>query len=199
MKILKYVIIAFVALLVIFLLMGMMKPTVSYGHEITVDKPVEEAWAVMMDESKYADWLKGFESMELIEGEKNAIGSKHKVVVIPEEGAEPFTMIETLEAFEEYKFVEMDYDSDMMTFHQKYIYEESEDGKTTITSDASVSGKSFIMRCMFASMETLTGAFTAQDKENMEALKEVINGNTTDYFPKPEETMLDTMAMDTMQ
>lgn len=136
--------------------------------------------------------------MELIEGEKNSIGSKHKVVVLPQEGAEPFTMIETLVGLEEYKKVEMDYDSDMMTFHQVYTYSE-EDGQTTISSDASVGGKSYMMKCMFACMETFFGSFTKQEEKNMEALKKVINTNTTDYSPPVAEPILDSLSTDSLQ
>ena len=60
MKYFKYVLYAIIALIIIFLAIGMMNPSVSYGHEITVNKSVKEAWAVSQDESKYAQWLEGF-------------------------------------------------------------------------------------------------------------------------------------------
>jgi len=38
------------------------------------------------------------------------------------------------------------------------------------------------MRSMFAIMETLTGSFTKQETKNIEALKNVIEENTTNYY-----------------
>ena len=55
MKALKYILIALGILLVLFLAMGIFNDTVSYGSEVVVDKPVEEAWAVSQDETRYAD------------------------------------------------------------------------------------------------------------------------------------------------
>ena len=38
---------------------------------------------------------------------------------------------------------------------------------------------------MFGMMQTLGGAFDKQEAKNMEALKTLIESNTTDYFPEP--------------
>ncbi len=182
MKILKYVLYAVVGLAIIFLAIGLMKPSVSYGHEITVNKSIKEAWAVSQDESKYEQWLDGFKSIELISGEKGAVGSKYKVVVNPEEGQPDFEMIETVVSMKEFDHVKMDFDSDFMDFEQTISFKES-DGMTTITTDSKVIGKNIMTRSMFALMEIFTGAFTVQETKNIEALKKVIEKNTTDYYP----------------
>jgi len=119
MKFLKYLLFLILALLILTIVIGFAKPVVEYGHEITVDKSIQEAWAVHKDDSKYAEWLEGFQSMELISGEKEAIGSKYKVVVIPGEGQPPFTMIETVKDLKEFEYVDLNFDSDMMVFDQK--------------------------------------------------------------------------------
>ena len=184
MKILKYLLYLVIVLAVIFFAFGLLMPKVEYGHEIIVDKPVKEAWAVSQDESKYADWLKGFKSMELLSGEKGAVGSKYKIIVNPGEGQPDFEMTETVISKEEFDHVEMHFDSEMMDFDQTIFFSEA-DGKTSIRSESSVSAKSFMTRSLFAIMETLGGAFQAQETENFEALKKLIEGNTTDYYPAP--------------
>ena len=63
MKILKYLLLLIVVMAIAFFLIGFLKPTVNYGHEITADKSLKEAWAVSMDESKYSEWLDGFKSI----------------------------------------------------------------------------------------------------------------------------------------
>ncbi len=184
MKFLRYFLILILAFVGVFFLIGMMNPHVQYGHTITVDKPLKEAWAVTQDESKYDQWLKGYKSMELISGEPFQVGSKYKIIVNPGEGQEDFEMIETVMEMEEFDHVTMHFDSEGMNFEQTISCKE-ENGKTIVATDSKVIGKNLIARSMFATMEMLGGAFTAQETENMENLKKVINANTTDYFPEP--------------
>ena len=186
MKILKYVLFLILGLFIIFIVIGLMKPTVNYGHEITVNKSLKEAWAVSQDDSKYGEWLAGFQSIELISGEKGAVGSKYKVTVNPGEGQDDFEMIETIEAIEEFELVDLHFDSDMMDFDQTMLFS-GNDASATIKTESIVSGKGIMMRSMFAMMEMLTGSFTAQEEKNIEALKKVIEENTTDYFSSPVE------------
>lgn len=186
MKILKYLLFLIIGLLLIFLAIGLMNPSVQYGHTITANKSVEEAWGVAQDESKYGQWLEGFKSMELISGEKYKVGSKYKIVVDPGEGQPEFEMIETLVAVKEFDHIEMNFDSEMMDFHQIMSFSE-DNGKTIVKTDSKVMGKSLPMRAMFALMEMFGSAFQKQEAHNMEALKKLIEGNTTDYYPEPVE------------
>ena len=123
--------------------------------------------------------------MELISGERNEVGSKHKVIVNPGEGQPDFEMIETLIAIKEFDHVEMHFDSEMMDFEQIISFKENS-GKTTVATDSKVKGKNIMSRSMFAIME-MFGSFTKQETENMENLKKLINENTTDYFPAAEK------------
>ena len=185
MKILKYILIAILILVVIFFAFGIFQPSVSYGHEISVNKPIEEAWAVSQDETKYPLWLEGFQSMELLEGEPFQVGSKYKVIVNPGDGQPEFEMIETIVSIKDFDHVEMHFDSEFMDFEQVISVAES-NGQTTLKTDSKVIGKNLMMRSMFAVMETLGGLFTAQETKNLENLKIVIEENTTDYYPEPE-------------
>lgn len=182
MKVLKYILITIVILLIGFLALGLFMPQVSYGHTITVDKPIEEAWAVHQDESKFKLWLKGFKSIDLISGEQGKVGSTYKVVVKPSPDQADFVMIETLKSIKETDHVTLSFDSDIMTFDQKTAFSEK-DEKTTISTTSVGSGKGIFMKSMFALMELTSGSFQAQEVENFENLKTVINSNTTNYFP----------------
>lgn len=180
MKTLKYILIAILVLIVLFFAMGLIKPTVNYGHEIIVDKPLKEAWAVTQDESKYDKWLEGFKSIELIEGQQNELGSKYKVIVEPGEGQPRFEMTQTLVSLKELEHVELHFDSEFMDFEQKIIFSVKE-GKSSVRSESKVMAKNLASKSMFAIMETFGGAFTKQEKKNFEALKKLIEENTTDY------------------
>lgn len=180
MKILKYILFIIIGLIVLFLAIGLLKQSVNYGHEITVNKPIQEAWFVTQDVSKYSQWLEGFKSMELISGEENKVGSKYKVIVEPGEGQPEFDMIETLVSIKEYDHVTLHFDSAPMNFEQTISFKEA-NGMTTVKTESKVIGKNILSRSMFALMEMLTGAFTKQETKNIEALKILIEENTTDY------------------
>lgn len=180
MKILKYLLFLLIALIVLFFAAGLIKPNIKYGHQITVDKPIAEAWAVHKDDSKFNQWLEGFKSIEIVSGEPEAVGSKYKVIVEPGEGQPDFEMIETIISFKENDHIELQFDSDMMRFDQITSFSQK-DGKTVIKTDSKVTGNGMIMRSMFALMDLFTGSFQSQEMKNIEALKKVINENTTDY------------------
>lgn len=188
MKILKYFLGGLAALLVLFFTIGFLNPSVNYGTEIEVDKPLKEAWAVHKDFSKFDQWLDGFTSIEHLSGEVDAVGSKYKVTVIPEEGQPPFIMTETLTSIKDFDHVTLHFDSDMMDFDQTTSFSEK-DGKTVIKTDSKVMGKGIVMRSMFALMEMTTGSFTVQEAKNIGQLKKVIESNTTDYYPAPVEVI----------
>jgi len=101
MKILKYLLYLIAFLIIAFVAVGFIHPTVNYGHEITVNKSIKEAWAVQQDASKFGQWLEGFKSIDLIEGEAGTLGSKYKVVVQPE-GQPDFVMTETVTSVKEF-------------------------------------------------------------------------------------------------
>jgi len=183
MKILKYLLYLIAFLVIAFIAAGYIYPTVNYGHEVTVNKSIKEAWAVQQDESKLGQWLEGFKSIDLIEGEAGAVGSKYKVVVQPE-GQPDFVMTETVKSVKEFDHIALNFDSDMMLFDQTTSFAEA-DGKTTIKTDCKINGKGIMMRSMFALMEKLTGSFTKQEVKHIEALKKLIEENTTDYYPAP--------------
>jgi hypothetical protein len=180
MKFLKYTLYFVLGFLLVFFAIGFLKPSVSYGHEITVNKSIKEAWAVQQDETKFGQWLAGFKSIDLISGEKGAIGSTYKVVVKPSEEEPDFEMIETLVDKKDFEYAQLSFDSDMMLFVQTTSFSEV-DGKTVIKTDSKVSGKGMVMRSLFALMELLGGSFEAQEVKNIEALKQVIEENETNY------------------
>ena len=200
MKVLKYVLVTILGLVVLFFAVGLIKSSVSYGAEITVNKPVKEAWAVAEDPTKYDQWLEGFQSMELIEGEYGKVGSKYRIIVKPNDGAEEFEMIETLISKEDFDHITMHFDSEFMDFEQTVNYDEK-DGMTVVSTDSKVMGKGIMTRSMFAMMEGLAGAFTKQEQKNMDNLKKLIEENTKDYYPEPtaDESEVSAAAEETTQ
>jgi len=106
-RILKYILLFFALLILLFL---------GYGSEVSVNKSIQEAWRISQDESKYPLWLDGFKSMELLSGERYKEGSTYKIIINPGDGQPDFEMIETLVSIKENESVEMHFDSEMIDF-----------------------------------------------------------------------------------
>ena len=179
MKILKYVVGTLVVLFGLFLLIGVFTPSVKYTNEITIDKPVKESWAVMMDESKTDQWLTGLKSYELISGTKNEVGSKYKMIMV--ENGEEMEMTETITAKKDNEHMAMHFDSDIIESDLDMVFIDKE-GKTYIKTNAEAKGKNAIWRSVFALSKS---HFVEGDMTVLKNMKKVIEENTTDYFPAP--------------
>ncbi len=191
MKYLKYLLGVIAVLALIFFGRGLMTPNVSYSTEITVDKSIEEAWAVMNDQSKTKEWLKDLTDIEHVSGERNSVGAVTKYTF--EQNGESSTILETLKAFRENEHVAMDFDMEGV-MHMDYQMNLSEkDGKTRIESSTVTTGEGLFMRSMVSFMK---GTMLAQEDENLSNLQALINNNTTDYFPKPEPAIEVAEALD---
>jgi len=82
MKYLKYILGILAILVIVFFLLGLIKPELSYECEITVDKSLAESWAVSQDEGKMSDWLPGFQKVEPVSGTPGTVGAVADVYFI---------------------------------------------------------------------------------------------------------------------
>lgn len=180
MKYLKWILGILLLLLILFLVNGLLNPSFSYDSEITVDKSIEESYAVMNDESKTSQWLKGIINMEHVSGQKGEVGAVTKYT-FSENGQESI-IVETLKEIRPNEYVAMDFEMEgAMDMAYEIMFSE-ESGKAKIKSKTKVIGKNIFMKSMFSLMK---GTMVAQENENLKNLKKVIEENTTDYFPEP--------------
>ena len=182
MKILKYIAIIIAVLIIGFLLLGLLKPEVSYDSEIVADKPLPEAWAVAQDEAKMAEWLPGFQKVERVSGTPGTVGAVSDVYFITD--GEEMVIRETITKIVPNETIEMTFTSDFMDMDYKLSMAPM-DGKTKITSKTTTVGNGILAKSMMA----LAGSsIKAQEETNLENLKKAIEHNTKDYFPV-EQTM----------
>ena len=187
MKYLKYLLGLIALLLVIFIGKGILTPAISYSSEIIVDKSIKEAWAVMNDESKVSQWLKGITNMEHVSGEKGAVGAVTKYT-FNEDGQESI-VFETIKSIRPDDHIAMDFVvEDVMSMDYKVNFVEKA-GKTHIKSSTVTKGIGLFMQSMVSFMES---SMQAQEDENMNNLKKLIEENTTNYFPAPVVEMMET-------
>lgn len=180
MKYLKYPIAILATLFLVFLGRGFITPSISYGSEITVDKPIKEAWAVMNDESKISEWLKGITNVEHVSGEKGTVGAVTKYT-FDDDGSES-TVIETIKDIKPDKSIIMTFEMEGAMRMNYFVEFTEKEGGTHIKSNTTTIGEGIFMRSLVPFLE---GTMKAQEDENMANLKNVINENTTNYFPAP--------------
>lgn len=181
MKILKIILAILVLLALIFFVRGLLTPSFTYSSEITVDKPIEEAWAVMNDESKITQWLTSIKKVEHVSGEKGKVGQVTRYTF--DENGQESQVLETLKELVPNKHVAMDFLVEgAMKMDYKVDFSEK-DGKTILKSNTEVAGEGMIMKSILSFMQ---GTMKTQEDENFKNLQKLINENKTDYFPKPE-------------
>ncbi len=180
MKYLKYILGLIALLGVLFIAKGFLTPSITYSSEIVVDKPMKEVWAVMNDESKTSQWLKGIKKQEHISGEKGKVGAVTKYTF--EENGEESIVMETIKALRPNEHIAMDFVMEGVMEMDYKMDTYIKDGKTHIKSSTIAKGIGLFMRSMVSFM---TGTMQAQEDENMNNLKQLIEANTTDYFPTP--------------
>lgn len=175
MKIVKYVLIVIGVLVVIFLSAGLIRPEITYDSEVMINKPVEEVWAVMQDESRISEWLKEVKRIEHVSGEPGTVGAVSKIYV--DQGGEEMFMTETITAQKEQEMMAMTFTMDFMDMDYE-MHLEASDGKTKVSSHSETKGNGLFAKSLLAFMG---GAMKEQEDTNMKNLKALIESNTKEY------------------
>jgi len=176
MKYLKITLGILLALIIIFLAIGMIKPTVSYDYEILINKPFAEAWEVSQDSSKLKDWLTGFKRIERVSGTPGTVGSVSDVYF--DNAGQEMAIRETITEIVPNESISMLYESDLMDMDYKLIMI-PEGSQTRLSSQTLVRGNGMIFKSIMALSKS---SFLEQEELNMSLLKKTIEENTTDYF-----------------
>lgn len=183
MKYSKYILVVLAVLVVGFFLLGIIKPTLAYECEIEVEKSAEESWAVIEDEEKLAEWLPGFQKIELVSGTPGTVGAVSNVYF--ENDGQQMKVQETITEVIPNESMSMIFEDDFMTMDYK-ISLSSADGKTKISSNTTALGNGMMSKSIMALMGSM---FDEQEQANLEKLKIAIEQNTKDYFPQEEEVV----------
>lgn len=176
MKLLKYILGILALLIVLFLLLGLIKPTLTYECKTSVNKPLAEAWAVSQDEEKLPEWLDGFQKVEHISGSPGAVGAISDIYFITD--GQEMTIRETITSVIPNKSVAMVFASDFMNMNYK-IMMNAVGGKTIIHSTSTCEGNGLISKSLVALMKSY---IITQEETNLANLKKVIEKNSTNYF-----------------
>lgn len=175
MKYLKIAAIILSLLVGVFLLIGVITPTIEYDCQIAVDKPVQESWDVIQDPNKMSEWMTGFKSFEHVSGEPGQVGSVSNVT-FDTNGSE-VVIKETITQIIPNHSIAMTFENEMM--EMDYVLEIKGDGDhSEIRTRTLVEGDGIITKSFIALSPS---SFKSQEETNLSMLKETIEANTKNY------------------
>ena len=160
-----------------FAFIGIVQPSVEYGTIVNTGRDPITTWNVMVAEDLLSEWVEGHESIELIEGEMNAVGSKYEVTIVHED--QEYKMIETLKIVEPGKRLLMNLDNEYLSTDLEVLLESGPDGGTRVTTHNVAQGKSWFYRSIFPMMK---GQFQEQEEKHYNAFAELVDRSDIDVF-----------------
>jgi len=169
-------------LIILFLIIGLIKPSTSYNCEIMVDKPIEESGYVAQDEERMSEWLEGFKKIEHVSGTPKTVGNVSNVYftingkeMVVKRTITAIKLFESVESVSETDFMNMEYSVKMTAIGEK----------TKISSSTTVKGNGMFAKSMMVFMGR---SLKNQEETNLAKLKNTIEANTKKYFPEPTTT-----------
>lgn len=158
-----------IILAISFVLLGMFVPQFNYYSKVIVNKPVDQAYSVFMDEETLPKWLTGLKSIKLIEGQKDKPGSVYELVL--EEDGREFVVTEEIVKIKLNAEFAFRLESDMFTNYVRVRFVERSQNEVAIVQSNRIRGKNIFMRSiLFLSKGRLEDA----SLDNYNKLKAII-------------------------
>lgn len=136
---------------------------------IEIDRSPEQVWAAFNDVSRMDQWVTGFRSAELIEGERGAVGSKSRLVF--EEDGNTFELIETVTALEPRKSLGLSVYHESMTTQLDYAFAPTDQGFTLVTISNRTRGNNLFWSVMLGLMQS---TIKERHDEDLAAFKKMV-------------------------
>lgn len=145
MKAVKIVLGIVTALIVVFLLAGIIVTDVKYSAEVEINKPIEKVFKDFQDIELMKKWLPEIKSIDPIEVKDGVVGSIYKMVVTNQ--GQEIEMIEKITDYIPNKKMTFQFDSDQMIKIDDYNFI-ANGNKTKVIQNCSVNSKSYLMGCL---------------------------------------------------
>jgi uncharacterized protein YndB with AHSA1/START domain len=169
MKAVKIVLGIVTALVLVFLLTGVIVTEVKYTAEIEINKPINEVFKNLENVDFMKKWLPEVKSIEPIEEKVGVVGSTYTMTVINQ--GQEMKMVEKITAYIPNEKMTFQFDSDQMTKIDDYNFI-ANGNKTKMIQNCSVNSKSYITACLFpyfkGTFKNLSLSYMKRFKEEVE-------------------------------
>ena len=172
MRVVKWLGIAVGLLIVGFLAVGILSPTLSYESKVTVNAPVEKAYRVFIDPSKAHEWMPTLKSIENVSGAPLEVGSKWKLTF--EEEGETIELLEEMTAIDPNQRFAVTLDGEPFLGEVDIRFASIDSTTSEIRATTTMSGKNLVWKSMLALAIRM---MASRSQEQYEALKKVIEAS----------------------
>lgn len=169
MKILIYVVGFIVTCFIGFYVIGLVKPTIVYESKITINRPVQQTWAVFSNEKLLAQWMQGYDHLEKIKSEPFLTGAEY--ILFLKEKNQLFEIKYIVKNAIPEKKYEYDLDNAVLQNHVNISFSEPQQFTTEVIIINEVNAKNWFLRSLFVFFKS---QFKSQDELNLEALKRLV-------------------------
>jgi hypothetical protein len=167
MKIVRTTIIALTVIVAAFFGIGLIIPSYEYQSFIEVNATPEKCWAIYHDTNRMNEWLKGFESLTLKNGDSLAAGSTYEIVVTDD--GHRMVMNEKIIDVTAPTRVSYELTNDVLKSEFSFSFEGTT--STRITSKYKITGNNILWKSiLFLSKSYMTSS----GQEQLEELKKII-------------------------
>ncbi|WP_158838542.1 SRPBCC family protein [Polaribacter sp. L3A8] len=168
MKTIKIILGIISAIVVAFLLTGLIVKETAYKVQVTVNKPVSNVFEAFNKSEDLKNWIPEVQSFEVLNDNPGKTGSIYKIVVLNQ--GQEIAMTEKVMAYVPNEKVTLFFDAEGMLKKDDYTFTEN-DGVTTITLNASCQSETYLMACVFPYFK---GTFIEQDQSYLNNFKEFV-------------------------
>ncbi|PQJ73459.1 SRPBCC family protein [Polaribacter butkevichii] len=165
MKTIKIILGIISAIVVAFLLTGLIVKETTYSAQVSVNKPISAVFNAFNKSEDLKNWIPEVQSFEVLNDNPGKTGSVYKVVVLNQ--GQEITMTEKVMAYVPNEKVTLFFDAEGMLKKDDYTFTEN-DGVTTITLNASCQSETYLMACVFPYFK---GTFIEQDQSYLNNFK----------------------------
>ena len=137
-----------------------------YTCTVEIDLPIEKTAQLWNDEAYFSSWQDGFQSIELLSGEKDTIGAKSRILI---DGKQKMELIETIQLCNLPKEKKALYEHIHMTNTQHTQFEKINSIKTKFTSTVEYTKFNGFMIKVMAKL--FPGMFKKQSQKWMDQFK----------------------------
>jgi hypothetical protein len=169
MRILKYILPAVLLLVIVFVLIGVFIPDVTYLTQIVVDRPVNHSFLIFTNVNRMADWIPGFKEIETIKSVPGHVGSKYRLVFETE--GEEIEMIEELTAYKENELFAFILSNEVILSEVEISFNAISENETEITALTRARGQNWFWRSVFPFFKSY---FKEQTEQQYNTLKQII-------------------------
>ncbi|WP_275316113.1 SRPBCC family protein [Tenacibaculum bernardetii] len=146
MKTIKIILGIVSALVIMFLLTGVVITEVTYTAEIEIDKPISEVFENVANVDLMKNWLPDIKSIEVIEEEPGMVGSTYTITAI--NNGQEIKMIQKITAYIPNQKITYQFDSAQMIKTDDFNFI-ANGNKTKLVQNCSVNSKSYMTACLF--------------------------------------------------